>query len=57
MKESNEEVKELIKNEIARHVKEEKGKLAKIIENKFLYRGEYVGARNLMDAVNSWAND
>ena len=51
---TEDQIKELIANEVSRKLAEERKELAKLIERKFLYTGEFVGARRLIDAINEW---
>lgn len=52
---NEEQIKELIANEVKKKLKEEKEQLAQMVENRFLYTGEFAGARKLIDVVNEWA--
>lgn len=52
---NEEQIKELIANEVKQKLKEEKEKFARMVKNKFLYTGEFAGARKLIDVVNEWA--
>lgn len=52
---NKEQIKELIANEVKKKLKEEKEQLALMVESRFLYTGEFAGARKLIDVVNDWA--
>ena len=52
---NEEEIKKLISSEVKKKMKEEKEQLAKMVENKFLYTGEFAGSRKLIDVVNEWS--
>ena len=51
----NEELQNLIKTEVEKQIKKEKLALAKLIEQNFLYTGEFAGARKLIDTIDRWA--
>lgn len=53
---NEEDIKELIAKEVNKKLKEEKKRFAKMVETRFLYTGEFAGARRLIDVVNDWAN-
>lgn len=53
---NEEEIKSLIESEVNKKVLIAKQQLSNIIDKRFLYTGEYAGARKLIDAVREWVN-
>lgn len=52
---NEEQIKQLIKIETARQLKREKEQLTYLLENKFLYKGEFVQTRKFLDAIKEWS--
>ncbi len=50
-----EQIKKLISSEVDKKLKAEKQLLATMIENNFLYTGEFAKASLLIDVINQWS--